>query len=189
MTNTQIISITEFKKHSVVNFNVEDAILNAALMDAQDIRLKEVIGSKLYAKILSLVEANTLDNPANIVYANLFYDYIADVIIRWAIVEVVFYTNTKIRNTGNVKLNSEQSATADDANFNSMTSTYKDKAEFYSEQLRKHIQYNINDYPESQQSTCEDIKPTKSAYFSGTYFNLRHTDREQYPSMNDCNYN
>ena len=60
MTNTLIISEAKLRQFTDLNDSVDTELLKNAVRTAQDITIQRVIGTKLYQKILSDIDASTL---------------------------------------------------------------------------------------------------------------------------------
>ena len=60
MTNTLIISEAKLRQFTDLNDSVDTELLKNAVRTAQDITIQRVLGTKLYQKILSDIDASTL---------------------------------------------------------------------------------------------------------------------------------
>ena len=60
MTNTLIISEAKLRQFTDLNDSVDTELLRNAVRTAQDITIQRVLGTKLYQKILSDIDADTL---------------------------------------------------------------------------------------------------------------------------------
>ncbi len=57
MTTTFIISEAKLRQFTDINDNLDTALIKNAVREAQDISLQRIIGTKLYNKILSDIDA------------------------------------------------------------------------------------------------------------------------------------
>jgi len=65
MTNTFLLSEVKLREYTDLDNNVDSALIKNAIRESQDIKLQSVIGTLLYEKIMDLVDAGTIDLPAN----------------------------------------------------------------------------------------------------------------------------
>ena len=72
MTSTFIISEAKLREFTDINDNLDTAFLKNAVREAQDIYLQRIIGTVLYEKILSDIDASTLSGE----YLTLVESYI-----------------------------------------------------------------------------------------------------------------
>ena len=73
MNTIYLISTQFLKENTPINDNVADYLLNAAIRDAQTINLQQVTGTKLYKKVLNLVENGTISDEINAKYKGTSY--------------------------------------------------------------------------------------------------------------------
>jgi hypothetical protein len=85
MTNTLIISEAKLRQFTDLNDSVDTELIKNAVRTAQDITIQRVIGTKLYQKILSDIDASTLTG----VYQTLVNDYIQDFLLYAAYYEAL----------------------------------------------------------------------------------------------------
>ena len=74
MTTTFIISEAKLRQFTDINDSVDSELIKNAVREAQDIHLQRIIGTLLYNKILSEIDADTLADP----YLTLVTGYIQD---------------------------------------------------------------------------------------------------------------
>lgn len=162
------ISETYFKTHSSVNFNVETQLLTMSMYDAQFLHIQQILGTKLYKKLESLIENNTISDNSNIKYKELLDDYVCPSLVQWSVYETIPYLKFKLMNKGTVSQNSDNSASIDLEELKFLQSQIRDKGEFYNQRIADHIMSNLTDFPEyTSATTIEEMIPEKSSYFSG----------------------
>ena len=187
MAKVYFISESFLKEQSIINLNVETALINNAIMDAQVLHLQTVLGSKLYKKIESLLAAGTISDPINAVYKTLLDDYIVQTLVQWTMFEALPYIRYKVINKGVSNQSSENSAPTESADFKYFQQQLKDKAEFYSQRLADHLVCNSSLYPEYTTSNVEDIHPDSNAYFSGLQLDKNYSACRKMMGYNDGN--
>ena len=164
MNKTYIITESWFKDNTPVNLNVEPKLLNMGILDAQILHLQNLLGSKLYNKIITLIQSGSISTP----YKELLDNYILDVVKYYTLVEILPYISYKIMNKSVTQQNSDNSTpiTTEDLKF--YQETFRNKAQFYGQRLADHLLNNSSLYPEYLSGlSIEDIKPETNSYFSG----------------------
>ena len=68
MNNILLISEDLLKSETIVNDNINSQSITPSILIAQEIGLQQVIGTKLYKKILSLVDGDTINDVVNADY-------------------------------------------------------------------------------------------------------------------------
>ena len=96
MTTTFIISEAKLRQFTDVNNNLDTELIKNSVREAQDIALQRIIGTKLYNKILSDINADTLTGD----YKTLVDDYIQDFLLYAAYYEALEAIYIRPRNNG-----------------------------------------------------------------------------------------
>ena len=132
-----------------LNDNVDTELLRNAVRESQDIEIQRILGTNLYEKILSEINASTLSG----VYLTLVEDYVQNSLLYWAYYYALEYVMLRPRNNGLLIPNGgENSLAVDRSWFEQKRQSIKNKAEFYSQKLTAYlIQYQQN-YPELTQN-------------------------------------
>ena len=84
MARPIFISEGFFKENSAVDENVDMKQINPTIWQCQIQHIQNVLGTKLYDKILSDISASTLTGD----YLTLVDDYCADALVYWVMYEV-----------------------------------------------------------------------------------------------------
>lgn len=167
MNTIYFISEDYLKQNSPINLNVEQTLLNNAIIDAQILRIQSVLGSALYKKIETLISAGDITLPANSNYKTLLDDYIQPAVRAWALVEALPYIRYKIVNKSITAQNSDNSTPIDLEEMKYFTANLTNKAEFYCERIAYYLCDNSNLFPEYRSTVDNDILPDKTGYFCG----------------------
>ena len=118
--NTMLISPNTIKNMSLVNLNVDDTDLAASIRIAQNIYLRDIIGTDLLNTLRELVYNKikglepSIDDADNVQYKTLLDDFIKDVLAYKAVAEACKRVSYKIRNVG-VAQNSDTNINASDS--------------------------------------------------------------------------
>ena len=161
------ISEDTIKKSTTINGNVDVELLLPYIKVAQDIHVHQLLGTKLYDKIQTLITAATIDDGGNEDYETLVDQYIQPVLIHYSLYECVPFLSYKIMNKDIVRKISETSTPASLEDIKYMRNIIQNTAEYYATRLVDYIRHNTDKYPEYSTNTNEDLNPTKDTYFSG----------------------
>ncbi len=145
MTTTFIISEAKLRQFTDINDNLDTALIKNAVREAQDISLQRIIGTKLYNKILSDIDASTLTGN----YKTLVDDYIQDFLLYAAYYEALEAIYIRPRNNGLLTpTGGENSIEVDRTRFNQKRQSVENKMEYYAERLANYINEEQALFPE-----------------------------------------
>lgn len=169
MKKIYLVSAQIVKENTPMNSNIDDALINTAIYDAQQINIQQACGTILYKKILSLVENGTISDPENEKYKNLLDEYIQPAVISWSYVYTIPTLHTKAMNVGVVQQNSDNSSSADIKNTQFILDDARNKAQYYSELLTRYLITNCKEmFPEYlENKKFDETRPTIHQYTSG----------------------
>lgn len=106
MKDVYLISPSAVKAITSVNLNVTDDILSYAIRNAQDMRLKFIIGDELLEALQNQAQQKiTIGKEVEEPYRQILYDYVVPFLASQTVVEVCIPMTFKIRNIGVVKNN------------------------------------------------------------------------------------
>ena len=148
MNKILLISEDFVKTNSNINDNVWGKFLLPAIRDAQEMRLREIIGESLYDKLCELVSAGTISSTAYTSYKLLLDDYIQPLLLNEVLGNVIPLLNAKISNLGTVKTNDEHTTNLTQSEFDILQKYYKDRADFYAKRLQDWLLDNTDSFPE-----------------------------------------
>ena len=170
MSRVLLISTATLKKHTPIQDNVDDSLLNPYIYKAQETHIQQILGTNLYDKIMNLVETNTIGTASNVNYKTVLDDYLVPCLIEYSFYEVMPFISLKITNKSIVRGNAEFATEGDLADLKYLRSSVRDLAEFYAQRITNYIrQYSYN-YPEYMtNSGLDKIVPNSTSYFSGIY--------------------
>jgi len=159
------------KENSEIDENVDMKLLNPTIWRCQIQYMQNVLGTKLYDKILSDIEASTLTG----VYLTLVDDYCADALQYWVMYEVQIPLLFKFRDKAVSTKNSTNSAPISTKELSRIENRFKDKAEFFTERISSYLCANESLYPEYDteneydETRPQEGMPTVSVYLGGPY--------------------
>jgi hypothetical protein len=149
MTNTFLISEAQIRNYTDIEDNVDSALVKNGIREAQDIKLQPIIGTLLYEKLTSLVDAGTIGDSANANYKTLLDSYIQNMLIYaayWYILDSIYIRS---RNNGLlIPTPAENATNVDRSLFNVKRQAVQNKMEFYANLLTDYIIEEQTLYPE-----------------------------------------
>lgn len=170
MTTTFLLSEAKFREFTDVNDMLDTALIKNCIREAQDIHLQRIIGTQLYNKLLSDVDASSLTGD----YKTLVDDYIQDFLLYAAYYESLEAIYIRPRNNGLLTpTGGENSIEVDRSLFNVKRQSVENKMEFYAEKLSQYISENEATFPElsSNNKAYEQNPDYSTQYRSPIVFN------------------
>lgn len=162
MQSTLLISESKLKKFTDINNALDVDLISSTIREAQIIHLTRLLGTKLYNKIISDVDAGTISGD----YKTLLDDYIQDFLIYASYYESLESIYLRPRNNGLIKpTGGDNSVDVDMAMYDKKRQSVKNKMEYFAERLVSHLTNYSSTYPEYNQTTKDDIPPDTSNQF------------------------
>lgn len=156
--NDVLLTSEEFvKSYSNISNNVNGKYLRVAIREAQEIELREILGSCLLNKLKALVEAEELELPENGIYMEII-DQCQYFLAYTAVKNLCLTTSYKIDNIGVSQTYDEniQSMSLEDT-YNIMEQ-YARKADYFCHLLQEYLISKKEFIPELTDSQCSCIQ-------------------------------
>jgi hypothetical protein len=150
MNYTLFITEQKIRERTQINESVDDKLITSAVLDAQDISLKPIIGSVLFDKLTNDIVSGSVVDP----YKTLLENYIQPFLIYSTNYYVV--ENIYVRERNNGLLNptgGDNSSMVSKQMYDTRLESIKSKKEFYAKQLALYLLENNNLFPELQNQT------------------------------------
>ena len=179
MTNfVYFISTSYLKTNSTINENVDDKLLKSAIKEAQEIYIRDIIGSGLYDELQTQAFAGTL--TAN--NTTLLDSYIAPCLKYYTITESMLPMTFKLMNKSVATRQAENATAITIDELTLIEQRFRDKAEYYANRLRDYLRENTNTYPLflNPGSGFDTIRPKNTSFYGGFYLGN---------DMDDCFWN
>lgn len=164
-----ILFITEltFKSRTGASNNIDGKQIFPMVKVAQDIHLQNALGSALYLRLQSGIEANNLNADEEI----LLNDYITDCIVWYTMSMLPMTMGFQLFSKGFLQKNAEESQTPSRADLELIEQKYLSMAEFYKKRLINYLKENYDLYYEylNTGSAYDTIFPEDKAYTSPIY--------------------
>ena len=167
MARVYLISVKTLKENSVINTNVDEMYVLPAVEYAQDSGLQPLLGTKLYNRLMDLVESGITEEND---YKYLLDEYITPYLINKVTADIQIPLSFKLRNQGVVQQTGENTYVPSLKDMQYVAQSYENKANFYANRLSDFLRANRSKYPEyCKIDSCADMPSDKNAYKTGIF--------------------
>ncbi len=167
MARVLLLSEKTLKQNSIVNNNVDGMYILPAIEYAQDAGLQPLIGTKLYNKLMDLVESGITEATD---YKYLLDEYVTPYLVNKVTADIQIPLVYKLRNQGVVQNTGENTYVPSLKDMQYVIQNYENKANFYGNRLSDYLRANRMKYPEyCSVDSCADIPSDKGAYNTGIF--------------------
>lgn len=164
MATALFIKRADLVKNTALSGNVDTDKFIQFIKLAQEIHVRNYLGSDLYNKISSDIITSTLSGD----YLNLVNDYIQPMLIHFAMSEYLPFAAYTIANGGVYKHTSENATQPLKEEIDSLIAKERDYAEYYTNRFIEYMSFNASSkFPEYYSNNNEDIYPDKDSLFQG----------------------
>lgn len=164
MATALFIKRDDLVKNTALSGNVDTDKFIHFIKLAQEIHIRNYLGSDLYDKISNDIIANSLTGD----YLNLVNDYIQDMLIHYAMAEYLPFAAYTVSNGGIHKHVGEDSQNATKSEIDQLVAKERDYADYYTNRFIDYMSYNASSkFPEYYSNNNEEIYPDKDAGFNG----------------------
>lgn len=152
---TILLTDNELSKNTLLSGNIDKDKLRQCILDAQAERLEVLLGEKLYEKICTEYEADTLEDE----YLTLYTDYIKPFLIRQSALEYLKIGAFSVSNNGIFQPTSQNAQPISDAQLQVLKDEMSIKANAYADRMHRWLKQN--NLPEYECDSENIINPTK----------------------------
>jgi hypothetical protein len=164
MATALFIKRQDLVKNTALSGNVDTDKFIQFIKLAQEIHVRNYLGTDLYNRISSDIIADTLTGD----YLSLVNDYIKPMLIHFAMSEYLPFAAYTVANGGVFKHTSENSQLPEKEEIDQLTAKERDYAEYYTNRFIEYMSFNAQSkFPEYYSNNNEDIYPDKDALFNG----------------------
>jgi hypothetical protein len=150
-------------RNTILDGNVDTDKFIQFIKIAQEIHIRNYLGTDLYNKISADIIAGTLSGN----YLSLVTTYVQPMLIHYAMVDYLPFASFSIKNGGVYKHSSENSEIASKEEIDFLVQKERDIAEYYTRRFIDYMSFNQSLFPEYYSNTNDDIYPDKDATFQG----------------------
>lgn len=163
MATALFIKRQDLVRNSILDGNVDTDKFIQYIKIAQEIHIRNYLGTDLYNRISNDIIAGTLTGD----YLDLVNNYVQPMLIHYAMVDYLPFAAYQIKNGGVYKHSSENSETATKEEVDFLINKERDIAEYYTRRFIDYMSFNQETFPEYYTNTNDDIHPDTDATFNG----------------------
>ena len=163
MATTLFVKLSDIKRNTILDGNVDIDKFIQYVKIAQEIHIRNYLGTDLYNKIATDIAASSLSGD----YLTLVNTYVQPMLIHYAMVDYLPFAAYTIKNGGIYKHTSENSETATKEEVSYLVEKERDIAEYYTRRFIDYMNFNQSSFPEYTSNTNDDIHPDHDANFQG----------------------
>lgn len=157
------ITRTDLVRNTILDGNVDTDKFVHFIKIAQEIHVRNYLGSDLYNKISADIIAGTLSGD----YLTLVNTYVQPMLIHYAMVDYLPFAAYQVKNNGIFKHISENAEVVDKGEVDYLVNKERDFAEYYTRRFVDYMAFNHTSFPEYRSNTNDDINPDSNAIFHG----------------------
>lgn len=157
------ITRTDLVRNSILDGNVDTDKFIHFIKIAQEIHVRNYLGTDLYNKISADIIADTLSGN----YLTLVTTYVQPMLIHFAMVDYLPFAAYQVKNGGIFKHTSENSTSVDKGEVDYLVAKEREFADYYTRRFVDYMSFNQNLFPEYRSNSNDDIFPDSDATFKG----------------------
>jgi len=168
MIYAAFIDVQFLKDNSPILQYVNSDELQVYIRPAQDVYIQKALGSKLYYSLMDKISTGSLQQFE----IDLITKYIQPSLVWWSTHEFALYANYKFTNKAISKQNSDNSEPSDLNEVNYLTTNIRNKAQYFTERLTRHLMGETTTFPEYLEvldNVFENIPSSRDNFFWGIY--------------------
>ena len=166
MAKRALITLKELKKKSIIDGNLDGDKVMQYIEVAQDTYIQPRIGTRLYEKLMAIIDTDSIDDSQYQIYKSLLENHIKPMLIWYSQATYMDFAPYKASNGGVFKHRSENSDTATESELAHMKAKMIEYAEFYVKRYEDYIDYAKHLFPEYDTNTNDDMRPDSDINFS-----------------------
>jgi hypothetical protein len=163
MATALFIKRSDLVKNTIMSGSVDTDKFIQYIKIAQQIHIRNYLGTDLYNKISADVASGSLAGN----YLALVNDYVQPMLIHFAMMDYLPFAAFSVTNGGVFKGNSENAQTASKSEVDYLVNKEREFAEYYTRRFIDYMNYNSNLFPEYNSNSNDDIYPDHEATFNG----------------------
>lgn len=142
--NVLMVDKTTIYKYTQLSGNIDIDKVTPFIKVAQDIQVQEVCGTKLYRKLLTDIQNDTLAGN----YLKLVNEYLQPMLIHYAMSDLMLFHGYEISNAGIIRNAPENTQLPDKTEIDTLVKRQRDIAETYRQKVVFYLSYYPQLYPE-----------------------------------------
>lgn len=190
--NILLISVDILKERTDIHGNIDPKLIYPHIKYVQDAFIKPILGSALFDKLQTLIDAGTISAGGNADYKLLLDEYLIDTIIWYVKSELQVDISFQTWNKGVVRKQGENTEMPSMSELIDLANRYKSKAEYYGNRMKYFLidqSSRSQKYPEytNPGSTVDTITPDQRQFTMPIY--MGDSDGRDNPYCNKGGFN
>lgn len=190
--NVLLISVDILKERTDIHGNIDPKLIYPHIKYVQDAFIKPILGSALFDKLQTLIDAGTISAGGNADYKLLLDEYLIDTIIWYVKSELQVDISYQTWNKGVVRKVGENTDMPTMSDLIDLSNRYKNKGEYYANRMKLFLidqSSREHKYPEytSPGSTVDTITPEQRNFTMPVW--LGDPDGKDNPYCNPGGFN
>jgi hypothetical protein len=163
MATALFIKREDIVRNTIIDGNVDIDKYIQFIKIAQEIHVRNYLGSDLYNKISADIIGGTLSGN----YLTLVNTYIQPMLIHYAMMDYLPFAAYQVKNGGVFKHTSENAQNVEKEEVDYLVNKEREFAQYYTTRFVDYMCFNDNLFPEYNSNTNEDIDPDTETAFNG----------------------
>ena len=163
MATALFLTRTDLVKNTIIDANVDTDKFIQFVKIAQEIHVRNYLGTDLYNKLQSDITAGSLSGA----YQTLKNTYIVPMLIHWSNVEFLPFAAYSVKNGGVFKHSSENAESVNKEEIDFLINKEREFAEYYTQRFIDYMSHNQASFPEYNSNSNDDTHPDKDTTFQG----------------------
>lgn len=163
MATALFIKREDIVRNTIIDGSVDIDKYIQFIKIAQEIHVRNYLGSDLYNKISADIIGGTLTGN----YLTLVNTYIQPMLIHYAMMDYLPFAAYQVKNGGVFKHTSENAQNVEKEEVDYLVNKEREFAEYYTTRFVDYMCFNDNLFPEYNSNTNEDIDPDTETAFNG----------------------
>lgn len=166
------------KENTPIDDNMDAKLIKTAMREAQDIYVRDLIGSGIYDELCTQINTSTVTADNSI----LLKQYIQPCMKYYILYESAQTMSFQLVNKGIVTRTSEWQSPADINSITALMAKWRDKGEYYAKRLQDFLCENHATYPLylNPGATAQTIHPRSTFLYGGLYLGEEPEHRRGY---------
>lgn len=140
MKRIQFLTVQELKENSIVQYNVDEKILNQCIVEFQDLELSQILGKTTYKRLSNtLVSGATISGYTYSDEDTLLFEYIKPVMVYGSLLYSLNPLHFKVSNKGIQKITDANAQTGEVGDIEALRHNYTTKLEGYKKLLVEYL--------------------------------------------------
>ena len=163
MATALFIKREDIVRNTIIDGNVDIDKYIQFIKIAQEIHVRNYLGSDLYNKISADIIGGTLSGN----YLTLVNTYIQPMLIHYAMMDYLPFAAYQVKNGGVFKHTSENAQNVEKEEVDYLVNKEREFAQYYTTRFVDYMCFNDNLFPEYNSNTNEDIDADTQTAFNG----------------------